>query len=997
VKGTPLTWALGRVDYYTDQGSLSPYVSHAGADALVNAALDRWISVNYAALFANLAGQLSEDVNGSNVTGTPPDPTIMPLDIMPSAINKPLAFVYDFDGAVTDALLGAGAGSSAGCFTNAVFGGPDNFSADGHIVHALVVINGNCAQDATQVFEVQYRLDRVVGRVLGLDWSQLNWQLVGGTPVLTPADYLGLPLMHPTDPISCIPITLCNPMPDALRMDDRAAISRLYPVTVQNQSNFPGKHPFAVNTARLRGSVRFSDAYGNPAQPMQGVNVVARWIDPASNTPSRQWVASSVSGFLFRGNAGNAVTGYADPTGQAWDRFGSDDTGVEGFFDLAGLEFPNGGNTAQYEISVEAIDPVWSQAVGPYGPWQVRPAGAWQPVRITVNRGDDLAFDILMAGSAGLATDGREPESFDAPASVPAAGDWAGSFSGYGDADFFWFRGQANRTLSVEVEATDDTSSASSAKARPVIGIWALSASSGTPPPAATSTAFNTFNPGLSRLDAVLLASTDFRLGIADERGDGRPDYRYRARILYGDRVTPARVGVAGGAIVAIDGMGFRPGAVISVGTTNVGVASLVSHRIFVALPPKIDGVQSVAIQDPLTGGSSILTDVLTYGAGQNDSIVLLSGANPTTRVGAEAANPVRVRVLGAGSGSPVFGASVVLSASPAAGLSACGSAAGCTVLTDEYGEVSTRVTPQVTGSTTVTATLAPASYSNPKYVQATVPVSSSTLDIAVLAAYRWLAQNASVDTALTARVLNNGSPVSGRTVNFQVLVGTAALTSTSAVTDAAGNASTAVQIRNLAGDIRVSACVAPGNAPCDFLWISKVAPSDIQLHAVAGSDQLVGVGSSFQPVVVRVTDSAAVPNPVEGATVNFALTEMRADYDSYTGEVDDDTGGRTGMPVILGWRQVAVQSDVAGLAGINPTPTASGAVEIEIMATAGTAAVQQTEVESMWMITSNWGSNSPAPGGQFAPAGSPVAGPRSSRSLTPLVPRRPRSDRNLQ
>ena len=130
---------------------------------------------------------------------------------------------------------------------------------------------------------------------------------------------------------------------------------------------------------------------------------------------------------------------------------------------------------------------------------------------------------------------------------------------------------------------------------------------------------------------------------------------------------------------------------------------------------------------------------------------------------------------------------------------------------------------------------------------------------------------------------------------------------------------------------------------------------------------------------------------------MNFALTEMRADYDSYTGEVDDDTGGRTGMPVILGWRQVAVQSDVAGLAGINPTPTASGAVEIEIMATAGTAAVQQTEVESMWMITSNWGSNSPAPGGQFAPAGSPVAGPRSSRSLTPLVPRRPRSDRNLQ
>jgi hypothetical protein len=987
-KGTPILWAQGRIDYYTDQGALSSFVSHAYGDALVKAAMSTWTQVNTAALFANQAGQLSEDVNGSNVTGGPSGAITMPLDIMPSAINKPVAFVYDADGAVTDALLGAGAGSSSGCFTNAVFGGPDNFNTSGQIIHALVVINGNCALDATQVYEVQYRLTRVIGRVLGLDWSQLNWQVKGNTPVLTPTDYLGLPLMHPADPISCVPITACDPAADQLRMDDRAAVSRLYPVTPQNQSNYPGKHPFAVNTARVSGSVRFVDAHGNPAQPMQGVNMVARWIDPASNMPSRQWAASSVSGVLFRGNAGNAVTGYSDPTGQPWDRFGSDDQAVEGFFDLAGLEFPDGRNTAQYEISVEALDPLWSQAVGPYGPWQVQPAGTWQPVRITVNRGDDVRFDVVMTGSAGLAADGREPESFDVPVPVPAAGDWAGSFSGYGDADFFWFRGEANRTLSVEVEAIDANGAATMNKARPVIGIWPLVAPAGTPPPAATPTAFNTLNVGLSRLDAVLLASTDFRIGLADERGDGRPDYRYRARILYGDRVTPARVSAAGGTIVAIEGMGFRSGAAVSVGTTKVGVMSLMSNRILITVPPKLDGVQSVTVQDAVSGGTAILTDVLTCGAGPNDSIVLLLGANPTTRAGAEAANPVRVRVLGPGGLAPVSGASVSFSATPLAALSACAGGSSCTVFTDEYGEASTGVTPFTSGSTTITATLAPASYSNPKYVQATVPVSSSALDIAVRAPYRWVAQDASLDIPLTARVLNNGQALSGRTVNFQVLVGGATLTADHAVTDSAGNAATTVQVRNLAGDVRVSACVAPADAPCDFLWISKVAMADLQLHAVAGSNQLVGVGSFFQPVVVRVTDSSPTPKPVEGASVNFALTEMRPDYDSYAGELDDDTGGRNGMPVILGWSQAAVLSDVNGLASIVPMASAAGAVEIEIVATAGSSTVQ-TEAESMWMIASG-ASSSSSQSSQPATSGTRPATPPQSFPRPGKEPGRP-------
>ena len=98
------------------------------------------------------------------------------------------------------------------------------------------------------------------------------------------------------------------------------------------------------------------------------MNVVARWIDPTTGQASRTYAAASVSGFLFRGNAGNPATGFNDSRGQVFDRFGSDDPGVEGFFDLAGLEIPDGTGSAQYQLSVEALDPLWSQAAGPYGP-----------------------------------------------------------------------------------------------------------------------------------------------------------------------------------------------------------------------------------------------------------------------------------------------------------------------------------------------------------------------------------------------------------------------------------------------------------------------------------------------------------------------------------------------------------------------------------------------------------------------------------------------------
>jgi hypothetical protein len=140
-----------------------------------------------------------------------------------------VGIVYDYDGTVTDALLGEGAGGLADCFTNAVYGGPDNFSIGGNIVHSLVVINGVCAATSAQLPEVQYRLVRVLGRTrwLGMVAGQLNVQT--GNPA-HPAPIicrLSGDALSRFGPPACP--SLCYPNPDVPAMDDMDSLARLYP------------------------------------------------------------------------------------------------------------------------------------------------------------------------------------------------------------------------------------------------------------------------------------------------------------------------------------------------------------------------------------------------------------------------------------------------------------------------------------------------------------------------------------------------------------------------------------------------------------------------------------------------------------------------------------------------------------------------------------------------------------------------------------------------
>jgi len=943
IMGTPLTWAGGTINYYTDQGDLSSILPGLSADTLVAQAFGQWTSITTAAVAATRAGQLAEDVSGTNVFVNPDGTISMPADILPSATNTPLGIVYDADGSVTNALLGQGAGDASECFGNAVFGGVDNFGANATFLHALVVVNGNCAQASSQVNDLEYRLVRVLGLVLGLDWSQVNDNVLNHQPPATSDDYAGFPVMHASDPLNCVPISLCYPNAYIPKMDDRATLSRLYPVTAQNAANFPGKAILSTTTARIHGSVFFTDRNGQAGQGMQGVNVVARWIDPGTGLPSRAYAAASVSGFLFCGNAGNPATGFNDGGGQPYNRFGSSSLTLEGSFDLAGLQLPDGATTAQYQLSVEPIDPFWSTTLGPYAPSQVQPSGSVSAIIVNVSLGGDAEQDILMQGSSRQQPDPFIVTSYSRPSPVPLGGDWVGSLSPYGDVDYFWFNAQANRTAAFLITAVDESGKATESKAQPVIGVWSLSDPGTFPAPANTPSAFNSPFPGMTILNVQFSQASGYRAGIADMRGDGRPDYRFHGRVLYGDHLNPARASAAGGP-VTIAGLGFQADTRVFVGKANVLPLAVSADQIIVTAPAQADGVQNVILVDPPTSASTVLTAALTYGAGPDDTIVLIPTTNPGTPIGGQAPNPIRVQVLAADGVTPVPGASVFFNASPAADFSACSGGGSCTIFSDLTGLAATFITPLTTGATTVTAQLAPASYLTPKQLQTTIVGNSSALDLALTPQLAHILQGASTSVSLTARVLSNGKPQPGSSVNFQVLKGSAGLNPASATANASGYASTTLSLTAIAGDVQVSACVAPNNAPCVTFYGTAVPNAGLQLQAVAGTTQVAAVGHTLQPVMVRVTDLSTPPNPVAGANVVFESTVERSDDTSPRATGGDTTINPDPTPVVLSTSESSVTSDANGLASFQPSTAGfDGALQIVGTAAAGVGQVQFT------------------------------------------------------
>jgi hypothetical protein len=852
VLGQPVHWAGGQVNYYVDQGPLNASISNQQATAMVDAAAALWSAVPTAGVTLTDMGSLNEDVSGANIVATNGQITA-PADVTPSATSYPVGIVYDADGSVIDAIFGVGASQPTSCQNNGVWVWMDSINPDATIAHGIILLNGLCATNPDLVAMMSYELERAFGRILGLDYAQVNPtalvdEIPGGTD--------GWPIMQPLSGVCTQSGGQCIPQPSILHYDDIAALNRIYPITAQNLANFPGKQVTAANTVSIQGTVAFRSGLG-----MQGVNVVARPLD-ANGSPLYQYAVTFVSGSYFNGNHGNPITGWIDPNGNLFTQWGSNDPALQGYFDLSGIPLPPGVTQADYQITFEAINPLYilTDSVGPYLDGQATPSGTLQAVAVpNMSAGATQTLSVNVADSAvGGYQDAIGTQA--APRSLPASGLWCGRLSQVGQSDWFSFPVRGNRIFTVVTQALDETGAPTENKGMPAIGVW-----DAFDPVGATAIGAGPGMNGLATGESWLRVATAgddmVRIGIADQRGDGRPDYAYNGWVLYADTVQPTHLPASGGPIV-IHGMGFRLADTVLVGGQPALVTSISPNEITAIAPPAAAGVTGpvdVEVDDlPLFYAAAVATGGVSYDSGAGDALTLLTAPMNTVPIGTPI--PFTVTALQPDL-TPAGGVTVIFTVTSGTATLACGKPV-CSVASTGDGRATINVTAADATWSIVTAALTNGSSLQAHFTGGTPPVLASLtpqLSLAAGATFSWTVQ---------ALVLKSGLPLSGQSVAWQMpSSGISSLGSTAAITGANGIAARILTVGPLAEGQQVSATAClNGTSQCVAFNAFGSRPEYALLEPVSGTSQSLSLQSTPSQIVLRLLDTDG--NPLAGGSV---------------------------------------------------------------------------------------------------------------------------------
>lgn len=856
VAGQPVRWTGPQVDYYVDQGPLSATVSNQQATTMVDAAAAIWNTVPTAGVALVDKGPLNEDVHGSNILVNASGTIIAPADTTPSATNYPVAVIYDADGSVINALYGPTASAAGACQDNSVFVWADNFNPNATFAHAVIVLNGLCATSAPLLDMMSFELERAFGRVLGLDASQVNPQALTGNE---PNGTMGWPVMQPAPAGICSASGGdCIPDPTVLRYDDIAALNRLYPITAANLAQFPGKQITAANTISLQGTVNFTSGYG-----MQGVNVVARPLDTNGN-PLYQYTVTAVTGATFSGNHGNPVTGTTDASGNPLSNWGSEGPTQQGFFDLSGIPLPPGVSSAHYQISFEAINPldILEDSVGPYALGQVTPSGTLSSTTLSALSAGDA--QTMTATAAGSATNSYNDAigTAEQPTPLAASGMWVGRLGQVGQTDWFTFPVLGNRTFTIVTQALDETGAPTESKALPSIGIWdgfdAVGSSA-----VGIAQGLNGLATGETWLRVSASADDIVRIGVADLRGDGRPDYAYNGWVLYADTVSPARLPASGGPIV-IHGMGFHMADTVMVAGQPALVTSISPNEITAIAPPAAAGVTGsvdVEVDDsPIFYAAAIISGGISYDSGTGDALTLVTAPMNTVPIGVPL--PFTVTALGPNL-SPAGGVTVIYTVTSGTAKLGCGLSV-CSVTATGDGHATMNVTAVDSTLSIVTASLTNGSSLQAQFAGGTPPT------IAALSPQLSLAAGASISWTVQALVEKNGTPLASQSVTWQTGSGITAVGAATATTNASGIATEALTVGPLTDEqtASIQACVN-GTSQCVTFTAFGSRPEYAALEAVSGTSQSISVSSTPSQIVLRVLDMDG--NPMAGATVTLS------------------------------------------------------------------------------------------------------------------------------
>ena len=382
-------------------------------------------------------------------------------------------------------------------------------------------------------------------------------------------------------------------------------------------------------------------------------------------------------------------------------------------------------------------------------------------------------------------------------------------------------------------------------------------------------------NPALQRsrgrfptLPVLTLADSEVRLGLADLRGDGRPDYLYQGRVLYAATVQPAILPAAGGPI-AITGMGFHANSVVTVNGVKAAVTSITPTEITAIAPPAAGATGNVLlqVQDPLTLGIAVISDGLSYGAQNSDTITTVSAPTGTVVTGV----PHSFTVAVSSSKSPAAGATVTYTVTQGAATLACGQPS-CAVVTSANGIASLAVAANSSATTTVTATLANGAAVSTQFTAA----AGAAPAITAITPNLYLAAGATAQWTPQGLVLNNGTPAANAAVTWTPVTGGVTAPTTASLSGANGivTQQLAAGPLNTGIVVPVNACLST-NACAQFNVIS-VSPATAQLTPIAGITQDIPTAQAFTPVTLEVTDPSG--DPMAGAVVTFYETLERLD-----------------------------------------------------------------------------------------------------------------------
>jgi hypothetical protein len=537
--------------------------------------------------------------------------------------------------------------------------------------------------------------------------------------------------------------------------------------------------------------------------------------------------------------------------------WGSNDPSLQGSFDLSGIPLPPGVTSANYEITFESIDPlyIFENSVGPYTQGQVAPSGTISSFTLSNLTEGSAQTLTVTAADTPVAGFNDAISSVSEPRPMPIGGLWCGRLSQIGQTDWFTFPVRANRIFTIVTQALDETGAPSNSKAMPTIGVWdAFDAAGATPVGAAPG--LNGLATGETWLRVSSNADDIVRIGIADLRGDGRPDYAYDGWLLYADTVSPAHLPASGGPIT-INGSGFRLADTVLIGGLPALVTSISPNQITAIAPPAASGTTGsvdVEVDDlPTLYAAAIIPGGISYDSGTGDALTLLTAPSNTVPIGLPL--PFTVTALTPAL-TPAGGVTVIYTVTAGTARLACGLTI-CSVTATGDGRATMSVIANDGTWSIITASLTNGSTVQAQFGGGSAPAVSSLtprLALAAGATFTWTVQ---------ALVLSSGTPLAGQSVAWQIPTGggISPQNSGAAITNSAGIATQALTVGPLAEGqvVSINACLN-GTSQCVAFSAYGARLEYALLAPISGTSQILAASGTPSQIVLRLLDMDGSP-----------------------------------------------------------------------------------------------------------------------------------------